>query len=252
MVGAGLAELVVANRTFSTAVALAEPHGGTPIAFERVPEYLAHVDIVIAATGASQPVITVEQVRAALRARRWRPIFLVDLAVPRNIAPEVHQLEQAFVFNVDDLTQIVERGAAARAAASADAERICEEEAAKFEERLALLEANDALGAVARRAEGLRQIELGRSARWLSALDASQREGVDALTRALVKKLLHGPLRAMRDAAAEGDLERLAAVAELYGVTGAVTAATEGHDDAGEARPVSPTLIVGGRAGGGR
>jgi glutamyl-tRNA reductase len=255
MVGAGLSELVVANRTFATAVALAEPHGGTPIAFERVPEYLAHVDIVIAATGAAQPIISVDQVRAALRARRWRPIFLVDLAVPRNIAPEVHALEQAFVFNVDDLTQVVERGAAARAAASADAERICEEEAARFEERLALLEANDALGAVVRRAESLRQVELGRSARWLAGLDTAQRDGVDALTRALVKKLLHGPLRAMREAAAEGDVERLRAVAELYGVTGVVGAEEASPVDgsaSGLEDPPHPTLIVGGRAGGGR
>src|SRR5690606_4361155 len=85
MVGAGVGELVVANRTFSGATELAQEFGGTAVPFERVEDWLQRVDIVIVATGAARPVITVAQVRQALRARRYRPLFLVDLSVPRNV-----------------------------------------------------------------------------------------------------------------------------------------------------------------------
>jgi glutamyl-tRNA reductase len=220
MVAAGIEELIVANRTFATAVEVAQEHRGTPIAFERIGEYLQRVDVVIAATGARVPILRAEDVRAAMKARRWRPLFLVDLSVPRNIDPAVDEIDQAYLFNVDDLTQVVERGKQSREVAAQAAEQHCEEEAGRFASQLAVLEVNDAIGRVVRHGEALRQAEIARSRRALDGMTEDQREAVDALTRALVKKLLHGPIGELRRAATEGDTEAVERMASTWGGDG--------------------------------
>jgi glutamyl-tRNA reductase len=216
MVGAGLSELLVASRTFQRAVEVAEEFHGTAIPFERIGQYLAQVDVVITATGAQQPILGPEEVRAAVKARRNRPLFLVDLAVPRNIAPEVEKVDQAYLFNVDDLTGVVERGQRARQEAAAHAEARVAEEAQRFATRLQTLESHAGIGRLTRWAEALRQEELSRSRRLVDGLTDEQREQVDAMTRALVKKLLHGPIRAIRDAAEAGDGERAQGLVAVF------------------------------------
>jgi glutamyl-tRNA reductase len=217
MLNNGVAELLVANRTFSRAVDLAAEHGGTPVAYERVAEYLGRVDIVITATGSTTPIIHASDVRAALKRRRYRPLFLVDLSVPRNIAVDVERLDQAYLFNVDDLTSVMDRSRAAREAAAQDAERMVAEEAQRFLAKLAVLEVNDELAAIAQWAEHLRTDEVQRSRKLLASLDDQQREAVDAMTRALVKKLLHAPLGHVRTAAREGDDARLQTLLDALG-----------------------------------
>jgi glutamyl-tRNA reductase len=109
---AGLAELVVANRTFERAVEFATAESATAIPWDRFEEYLSRVDIVIAATGSSKPIVDRAMVATALRRRRWQPLFLVDLSVPRNVDPKVDELDGAYLFNVDDLRQVVDQGRA--------------------------------------------------------------------------------------------------------------------------------------------
>ena len=227
MVGAGLAELIVANRTVATAVEVAQTYGGTPIAYERLGAYLHEVDVVIAATASTQPVIGPDDVRRALKARRYRPMLLVDLSVPRNISPEVDTLESAWLFNVDDLGKVVERGLALRASAAQDAEARVERAALAFDARLERLAAHAAIGRVVRRAEAIRAGELARSERVLAGAAPEVRDAVDRLTRALVKKLLHAPIHALRAAGERDDAE---AVAVLVGAL-AQPAEAEGADD---------------------
>ncbi len=205
MVHAGVSELVVANRTFERAVELASRYAGTPIQLDRVPDYLSGVDIVIVATGASSPVLRVPEVKAALKARRGAPQFLVDLSVPRNVDPQVDSLSSAFLFNIDDLRQVTQAGMDAREAASQVAERFVAQEADRFARRLAGLGVNEHIGDVVRIADQLRQEEIDRSIRVLSQLDEDGREALDAMTRALVKKLLHRPLGKVRDAVGRGN-----------------------------------------------
>lgn len=212
MVHAGVGELVVANRTFDRAVALAEGFGGTPIHLDRVSEYLARVDIVIVATAAARPVIEAADVAEALRVRRYAPLFLVDLSVPRNIDPAVDRLERAFVFNVDDLRQVTERGMAAREEASTQAEAFVAREADRFARRLGDLRVNERIGAVVRTVEALRIEELARSERVLAELTDAQRAGIDAMTRALAKKVLHRPLAQLRAALRAGDVSAAEAI----------------------------------------
>lgn len=212
LLSAGLTELIVANRTRERADELASETGGTAIAWERVEDYLARVDIVIAATGSALPIVTPAHVRAALKARRYRPLFLVDLSVPRNIHPDVSDIEEAYLFDIDDLSQVVERGYAERKEASYDAERLVDEEAARFMVALKEVEVGDEIGRIIRKAEAIRRAELDRSTRTLEGLAPEQLTAIDAMTRAMVKKLLHDNLAAVRTAARAGDGARLEAL----------------------------------------
>jgi glutamyl-tRNA reductase len=209
LLSAGVAELLVANRSAERREAFAAEHDATAIPFERRGEYLARVDIVIAATGAKSAIFDKSQVHAAIKKRRYRPLVLIDLAVPRNIDPSVSELEEAFLFNVDDLTQVVEQGQKARAAASHVAGAMVNEEAQRFAVAMAQVEIGPRIGQITKMAEALRLSELQRSQRLLAGLDDAQRAAVDRLTMALVKKVLHQPIQAAREAARSGDPDRV-------------------------------------------
>ncbi|MEQ1564418.1 MAG: glutamyl-tRNA reductase [Myxococcota bacterium] len=216
LLSAGLAELLVANRTFERAVEVASEHGGTPVPYERLAEYLPRADIVIAATGSPTPIITVPMVRTALRDRRYRTVFLIDLSVPRNIEPAVGEIDESYLFNVDDLSKVVEEGKAQREAAAAQALQLVDEEADKFIASLREVDVNADLRIVVEFAEQVRQSELERSKKLVGQLDAAQIEQLDAMTKALVKKLLHKPTMAIRAAARAGDADRVRSLVDLW------------------------------------
>lgn len=213
---AGVADLRVANRTWETAVEVAAAHGGSAVAWEHLPGQLAEADVVVVATGAPSPVVTVEMVRRALRDRRFRTICLIDLAVPRNVEPAVADLDEAWAFDIDDLHRVVERGREARATAAVDANRLVDEEANRFVATLSQVDVAEDLRALGAWAEEMRTTELARSRRLVEALDGPQREALDALTRALVKRLVAGPLAAMRDAGRAGDREAIEQVRKTW------------------------------------
>ena len=179
-------------------------------------EYLDRVDIVLAATGATRPILTAPEIAAALKRRRYRPLFLVDLSVPRNIDPAVDELDNAYLFNVDDLTQVVERSREARDSASTAAEAFVDEETSRFAQRLADLRLNAAVGKLTRHADSMRELELQRTRAVLDRLDAADRARVEAMSRALVKRVLHRPLAAIRAAAREGDTARIETILESF------------------------------------
>lgn len=206
---AGLEELLIANRTFERAVEIAADFEATPLSWDRVEEYLPRVDIVIAATGATQPIVDARQVRRALRRRRYKPLFLVDLAVPRNIASAVDNLDGAYLFNVDDLKQVVEQGLAAREDARREAEALVVDEVDRFVRSLVKVEIGPRIGAITRSLEQMRVDEMARSKKLLESLDEEQRAALEALTRSIVKKSLHRPLQAIHTAAREGDRRTL-------------------------------------------
>lgn len=207
LLSAGLAELLVANRTFERSVELAAEYGGTPVPYERLTDYLPRADIVITATGAQHAILTVPMVRQALRDRRYRTMFLIDLAVPRNIDHAVDELEDAYLFNVDDLSHVVEQGRAAREVAARQALDLVDEEADRFIASLGEVDINDQLREINAFAEQVRAAEIEKSRKLCATLDSVQLEQLDALTRALVKKLLHRPTMAIRSAAKTGDNE---------------------------------------------
>lgn len=216
LLSAGLAELLVANRTFERSVELASEHGGTPVPYERLVDYLPRADIVITATGAQQPILTVPMVRQALRDRRYRTLFLVDLAVPRNIDPAVAELDEAYLFNVDDLSRVVEEGKAAREQAARQALALVDDEADRFLASLREIDVATYLRKMNDLCEAVRVQEIERSRKLVSTLQPAQAEQLDAMTKALVKKLLHRQMAAVRAAAKSGDEEKLRILMEPW------------------------------------
>lgn len=216
LLSAGLEELIVTNRTYENAVELANAHGGTAVAWERLEDYLPRADIVLAATGARRPVLTTAMVKRALKTRRYHTLFLVDLSVPRNIEPSVADLEDAYLFNIDDLSRVVEEGMVARAAAAEVAGRLVDEETDRFVASLVDLDVGIEIGRITRNVDALRLAEIERSKRLVKSLDEAQLEALDAMTKSLVKKILHGPLSELRTAAREGDAAKLKTLMDLW------------------------------------
>lgn len=201
------AKLRVSSRTFENAAEVATDHGGVAIPWERFPAALATVDIVITAVGAPEPVVTQAMVGEAVRARRYAPLFIVDLAVPRNVESAASKFADVYLFNVDDLERVLDDGLQKRNAAGSEASRMVEAETDAFVSGLGEIEAGPLLGHVARRAEHLRQAEIARSAKLVDGLDEAQKQQLDAMTKALVKRMLDGTLRRLRERAAAGDEE---------------------------------------------
>lgn len=211
------ARLRVSSRTLDNARALATEHGGTAIPWDRFAGALATVDIVITAVGVADPVVTPAMVREVVRARRFAPLFIVDLAVPRNVDPAVAQFGDVYLFNVDDLERVLEDGLNKRSAAGAQAQRLVEAEADAFVSGLGQIEAGPLLGQVAKHAEQMRLAELARSTKLTDTLDEAQKAQLDVMSKALVKRLLDGTMRRLREKAAAGDEEAVRLVLSLWG-----------------------------------
>jgi len=216
LLGDGLQELLITNRTFEKSAELATKHGGTAVPFDRLADYLARVDIVITATGSRQPLITPQMVKAALRARRYRPVFLVDLAVPRNITPAVDDIDEAFLFNIDDLQQVVKTGQKQREQAAIEAGQLVDAEADKFIRSLSDMEIGPRIREMTASADAIRIAELRRSKKLLDTLDEAQRADLDQLTKALVRKLLHKQIHAVKQAARDGDSLGLEVLSKMW------------------------------------
>lgn len=218
MLGHGVGELVVANRTYGHAVELARDFGASAVHLDQLERYLSQVDIVVASTGAQHHLLTRAGMLPVMRARRYRPLFMIDLSVPRNIAPDVHELEGAFLFNIDDLTAVAERGLARRKDEATLAENIVRHEADRCYRSLGARSADPIIASIAQHAEQARMVEMARSGAVLAGLDERQRAVVDAMTRAMFKRFLHNAIAHARDMAEEGDDEGLRVLGEAFTV----------------------------------
>lgn len=202
---AGVASVIVTSRSEARARELVAAHGGEAAPFERLHELLAEVDIVATATAAPHALIRRQDVERALAHRgRSRPLLILDIALPRDVEPETGQLDDVFLYDLDDLSRVVEGALEQRRSEVALAETII---AQGVEEFLAWYRGRDVvpvIRALRGRAEALRVQELERARRTLRDLSPEQFEAVDALTKQLLAKLLHEPTTRLREAAAEG------------------------------------------------
>jgi glutamyl-tRNA reductase len=201
----GAAGVVVSTRRYENAVALAERHGGSALRFESLPEAVEDADIIISSTASPRHVLSRERVAGLLALRRNKPLFMIDIAMPRDIDPAVGELEGAFLYNLDDLQQVVEENRAWREAEARRAGVIVDEEVEKFAAYLHEIEAEPVLRALHEKAEAARAAELDRTRARLGNLTPEQEESLDKMTQALVKRLLGGPAEALRDAARNGE-----------------------------------------------
>jgi glutamyl-tRNA reductase len=207
--------LLVANRTLEHAQALAGRHGGVALPLSELHRHLAEADIVISATASRTPVIGREAVLSALAARRHRPMFLLDLAVPRDIEATVAQLEDVYLYTVDDLEQAIEGNRASRREAAQQADAIIE---LQCEHYLAWWRAQgrqDALRNLRADGESARDRALARAGQELAA-GGDPAEVVQRLAHQLTNRLLHAPSNALRQAALDGDVELLRAAERIF------------------------------------
>ena len=215
--GASIA--LVANRTLDAAEELARRFGAEAIPLERVPLELEGVDVLVSSTSAPGAVIGRDAVAAALRARRGRPLLLVDLAVPRDVDPAVHELDGAFLYDVDDLEAVVSESLSGRRREAARAEAIVAQEAERFRAWHASVDVVPAIASLRARAEEIRAGELARVEGRLAHLPEAERKAVEALTAQIVSKLLHLPTIRMKEAAVTADGVLYAdAVRHLFGL----------------------------------
>jgi glutamyl-tRNA reductase len=173
---------------------LARRFNGTTISLEELTQELKRVDIIISSTGSSEPIINFQDVKKQMRARRNRPLFLIDIAVPRDIDPEVDRIDNVYLYNIDDLQGIVEMNRAERLKEATRAEHIIEAEALKFEAWLRTLEVVPTIVSLRRKAEEIRRAEIHRTIGQLNSLSPEEIDALNVLTQSIVNKVLHNPI----------------------------------------------------------
>jgi len=201
LLGHGIAELLVANRSFDKAVQVADLFHGRAILFEEIGRYMNETDIVITSTGAREYIVTSDMVRKSTRERRNRPLFLIDIAVPRDVDPAVNKLANTYVYDIDDLSAVVQENSAQRRDEAVKAERIVQEEVIKFERWMKTLDIVPTITALKENTEALRRAEIERSLPALGQLTESQLQAVEMLTVSLTDKLINDPILALKSQA---------------------------------------------------
>jgi glutamyl-tRNA reductase len=215
----GASAIYVSNRTYERAVQLAAAFRGTAIGFDQLFEHLPKADIVISSTGAAGYVVNREHVAKILSARRNRPVFFVDIAVPRDIDPLVNELDNAFVYDIDDLGQVVEANKKQREREAVWAEEIVQEEVQRTMRRLASRDLVPTIVALEDRLNAIREGEMERYNSRLGNLTPEQRQAVDALTRGIMNKILHGPITELKSGAGQPEQAALVRlVRKIFGL----------------------------------
>jgi glutamyl-tRNA reductase len=231
LVQQGAGAILVTNRTLERARRMAEAFQGKVIPFEELYEAARQADIVISSTGAPHPIFRREHGQAFLHQRRNRPMFFIDIAVPRDVDPEMGKLEGIFVYDIDDLQAVAAAHRSERSREATAAEALIETEVERFHQRRLAVNVAPAIVALQHQAEEIRQAELKRAQARLGSLSAEQIAAVEALTRGLVNKFLHPPMQALKQAARENDAVRLDALCETWSLPAG--ASEQGAADAG-------------------
>ena len=239
LVQQGAGAILVTNRTEERARQLAEPFDGRVIPFDKIYETATEADIVISSTGAPHPIFRREHGQQFMQRRRNRPMFFIDIAVPRDVDPAMNKVEGIFVYDIDDLQQVAASHIAERQSQAGDAESMVEAEVERFHQRRRAVNVAPAIVSLQRQAEEIRSSELKRMHSRLGTLSAEQLQAVEALTRGLVNKFLHPPMQALKQAARENDSTRVDALCETWSLPSVV----EPLDQAQTTATYSGTLV---------
>ncbi|HEX7730321.1 MAG TPA: glutamyl-tRNA reductase [Terracidiphilus sp.] len=250
LVQQGAGTILVTNRTMERARLLAEPFNGRVIPFDKLYDTATEADIVISSTGAPHPIFRKEHGQAFLHKRRNRPMFFIDIAVPRDVDPAMGKLEGLFVYDIDDLQQVAASHMEERTRQAGDAEAMIAAEVDRFDQRKRTVNVAPAIVALQHQAEELRQAELKRMHARLGTLNEEQLAAVEALTRGLVNKFLHPPMQALKQAARENDAARMDALCETWSLPAAPVeepAPVVHEDSAAEPHTENSPSTVGGK-----
>jgi glutamyl-tRNA reductase len=194
LLGHGVRSLLVTNRTFDRAVEVAREFTGTPVPFDQFDHYLHLADLVIGAAGTGEKLLSREAVQAVLRARKQAPMFLIDLAVPRSFDPAINELDNVYLYDIDDLQRITRTNQDERGREAQKAEAMIADAVEGFWEWLATLDVVPTIVALRQKVDAIRVGEVARTGGALQSLTPEQRQAVDQLTTAIVNKILHRPI----------------------------------------------------------
>jgi glutamyl-tRNA reductase len=211
----GLTRIVVANRTLERAVELGSRFAGHGVLLSDIPEQLVNADIVVSSTNSQLPLLGKGAVEKAFRQRRHRPMLLVDLAVPRDIEPEVGEVPDAYLYTIDDIRGVIDDSVRSRTEAANEAELIIERGVSDYQRQVRSLGAVSTLKTFRSRADRIRSAELDKALRALEKGDSAEKV-LELLSRGITNKLIHAPTVKMKHASAEGRDELLMLVRELY------------------------------------
>ncbi len=231
----GVREILVANRTYEKAVELVKCFSGTAIMFREFPHYLKNADIVIASTASPNFLIKPEQVEEVMRERKNRPMFFIDISVPRNIDPEVNNIDNCYVYDVDDLQGVVVANLQERHKEAEQAEAIIVEEIDRFYRWIKSLDVVPTIIALRQACDSVRKAELAKALGSLPGLGENETRVLDAMTSAIVKKILHHPITHLKREAdkIEGDLY-IDTIRKLFDLASETDAAKKAAQDSAD------------------
>lgn len=245
--------ILVSGRTYGRAVVFAEKFGGVPVKWEEAWAHLGRVDVVVAGTGSPEIVLHRAQVQDATRARRSRPLFIIDIAVPRDVEASVNEIDNVYLYDIDDLQDVVESNLHERRKAAEEARHLIEFQVEAFDKWHRSLRITPTLVALRERLQSIGRQELERFRRRIGAMTPSQADTVEELTRSIIQKILHPPTRHLKDQADRGDAEAYAALyREIFGLRGDEEDASPSEEDPDQdqGRASSPGSILQGRGEG--
>jgi glutamyl-tRNA reductase len=190
----GAGGIVIANRTLERGLRLAERFGGEAVSLEELESQLLTADVLLSSTGSPSYLLSREQVKAAMRRRKQRPLFMIDIGVPRDLDPGINDLDNVYLYNIDDLTEVVEENRERRQEAAVHAERLVAAETLKFMDWLKTLAVYPTIISLREKAQAICQAELKKTLGHLGPLTPEQEQHLETLTESITSKLLHDPI----------------------------------------------------------
>ena len=211
----GVKEVIVANRRYERACELAKEFSGRPVALDNFLREMVHSDIVICSTGAPNYIVVKEQMQKVMKERKQRQVFIIDISVPRNIDPKINDLDNVYLYNIDDLQGIVDANMFERQKEAEKAERIIEEEIEPFFQWLSSLDSVPTIVALREKMEKIKNDEMEKLLNRLPDLDEKQRKAIEYMASSIVNKLIHPPTIALKKDSEDRDLI-VAIIKKLY------------------------------------
>jgi glutamyl-tRNA reductase len=199
LIGIGINNIYVINRTYERAKELAKDFNGVALPFDNLKELLTKVDIVICSTGAPNYVITFQMIKEIMPLRKYKPLFFIDISVPRNIDPSINEIDNVYLYNIDDLQDVVDSNLLERKKESDKALKIVKEETEKFMQWLSSLQSVPLIISIRNKAEEVRQQELEKFKARFKELSPEVLNSVDYLTQSIINKIMHSPTVALKN-----------------------------------------------------
>ncbi|UCE78671.1 MAG: glutamyl-tRNA reductase [Nitrospiraceae bacterium] len=215
----GVTDILIANRTYQTGCDLAKEFSGRAVPFENYPNELKTSDIIICSTGATDYVLTKSQMHKVMKERKNKPVFIIDISVPRNVDPEINTLDNVYLYDIDDLQGVVDSNIHERQKEAKKAEEIIEEEIETFARWLSSLDSVPTVIALRKKADEIKAEEIEKLINRLPDMKIKEKQAVEQTINSIINKLIHAPTVALKNSSEDKDI-LIATIKRLYGLEG--------------------------------